>query len=106
MTLSYVLNSHSEGLPRPPLFQGDATVGKTIVETPYGYGVIESVNPCFGLVKVAFLDKDFSSIRTDSSVSLPWERIRILPETMPDISREIRNKRPCEDEVEIKKKRS
>jgi len=100
MTVSYVMDRHVEGGWISPVTQADVAVGKTVVETPYGFGVIESVTPGFGLVKVLLLERDFSSVKQNASVSLPWDRIRVLPETIAppsDICMESRAKRALEE---------
>jgi len=51
----------------------------TLVETPYGFGYIESDIGQYQLVRVILLSStDFSN--TTGSISLPWDRVRVLPE--------------------------
>ena len=77
---SYVLNRWRLGeieSPRSPEFQCDVDTDKLVVETPYGFGVVEKSENQFQLVRVNFLPP------SSGSVSLPWDRIRVLPEKPP-----------------------
>jgi hypothetical protein len=66
------MNQWGAGTAEIPKFQGDCGLDRMIVQTPYGLGlVLESENQ-FNLVKVGLL--------SGGSVSLPFERIRVLPE--------------------------
>lgn len=71
---SYVLNRWSLAEIQTPLYQGDLDTGKLIVETPYGFGLVEKSENQYQLVRVSLLPP------SSGTVSLPWDRIRVLPE--------------------------
>jgi hypothetical protein len=76
---SYLLDAYQDGKGRAPVSQSDFS-GKTLVKTPYGFGVIDSVNPSLPVVKISMLAPDMRSINPSASVSLPWDRIEVLPD--------------------------
>jgi hypothetical protein len=75
---SYILDTYIQGKGPDPVSQEDFP-GKTLVQTPYGYGIIDSTTAiCF---KILLLNGDMRSINPNASVSLPWDRVRVLPDT-------------------------
>lgn len=48
---------------------------RTVVKTDYRFGVIDSVNPQFGVVKVLLPNSDMRTVNECASVSLPRERV-------------------------------
>jgi len=57
-----------------PEFQDDVDTDQLVVETPYGFGLVEKSENKFQLVRVKLISP------SSGSVSLPWDRIRVLPE--------------------------
>ena len=98
---SYVLNrlnvetSLSEN--HRPQFQGDVCTDKLLVETPYGFGVVMESENQFNLVRISLLPPSCGT------VSIPWERIRVLPERPKSLfpsENQRSSKRSSNDETE------
>jgi len=51
---------------------------KTVVETSYGFGIIQAVNAQFGIVKVGLLERGSRGTCSGVTVSLPWSRFGFL----------------------------
>jgi hypothetical protein len=79
---SYVLKRWNvDATTSSPQYQGDCGCDKMIVETPYGFGIVLESENQFDLVKVSLL--------SGGSVSLPWDRIRVLPERPVEVLEQI-----------------
>ena len=109
MLESYVLDSYVEGQGPAPVSQEDFP-GKTLVQTPYGYGIIDSTTAI--CVKVLLLNGDMRSVNPSASVSLPWDRVRVLPDTtraaegFPSIDEDSKLKRAAESPSRRTKRRT
>ena len=67
--------------------QGDFEVqGRTVVDTDYGFGIIEGVNAQFGIVKIRLIEKGSNHALSAVTVSLPWNKLRVLPDLQPSDS--------------------
>jgi hypothetical protein len=85
------------------LSQTDFPVDQTVVETAYGFGVIEAVNAQFGLVKIALFEREQRGRLSGVTVSLPWDKLRLLPDAVlgqVELERTSKTKRQLEEPVD------
>ena len=75
-----VLRAYQEGRADSPKSQSQFLGGQTLVRTAYGFGVIDSVNPVYGVVRILLLNPDMQTINPSASVSLPWDKVQVLPD--------------------------
>lgn len=106
---SYILDSYVEGKGPDPVSQEDFP-GKTLVQTPYGFGIIDSTTAI--CVKILLLNGDMRSVNPSASVSLPWDRVRVLPDTtgptegLPGVEEDMKLKRVAESPSRRTKRRT